>query len=92
MLPMDKGSRSLLNLDVWMEITRQFRLHFLDDDSTWKAKRTALRTLSLVSRQLDSLSQSEMWRTVSSAKHIARYIINVEGSNVVDDMPAKASL
>ncbi|XP_006460622.1 hypothetical protein AGABI2DRAFT_117561 [Agaricus bisporus var. bisporus H97] len=89
MLPIYDGARNFLNLDIWSEIIKEFRWSFGDDQSTRQTKRATLRTISLVSRQLAPLSQSELCRTVSSVKHVTRLIVNAEGSNVVDDMPVK---
>lgn len=91
MLPIYDGARNFLNLDIWSEIIKEFRWSFGDDQSTRQTKRATLRTISLVSRQLAPLSQSELCRTVSSVKHVTRLIVNAEGSNVVDDMPVKVS-
>jgi len=84
-------SSGALSLDVWIEVIRHFRLNIADEVVTQRTKNAVLGTLSLVSRQLYPLAQSEMWRTVSSAKHIARYIVSAEGSNIVNTMHGKAS-
>ncbi|XP_006460614.1 hypothetical protein AGABI2DRAFT_117553 [Agaricus bisporus var. bisporus H97] len=89
MLPTHDGTRTFLNFDIWTEIIRNFRWGWLDDQSTRKSKRATLRTISLLSRQLAPLSQSELWRTVSDVKDVARFIVEAEGSNVVSNTSVK---
>lgn len=91
MLPTHDGTRTFLNFDIWTEIIRNFRWGWLDDQPTRKSKRATLRTISLLSRQLAPLSQSELWRTVYDVKDVARFIVEAEGSNVVSNTSVKVS-
>ncbi|KAF5361092.1 hypothetical protein D9756_005175 [Leucocoprinus leucothites] len=74
------STNTALSRDILLEIVRYYRLEPFDPLA--HTKRTQLRALALVSRQLHEIARPEIWRTARTIRHVRRYIELVEDAKI----------